>query len=58
LLIVHPVQRGAVMAELAAVHIAQCSATQQVDAVTVFHGATGAEGFQQMFFGFGTSKQV
>ena len=58
MLIVHPVQRGAVMAELAAVQIAQCSAAQQVDAVTVLHGATGAEGFQQVFFGFGAGEQV
>ena len=58
LLIVHAVQRGAVMAELAAVQIAQGRAAQQLDAVAVLHGATGAEGFQQVFFGFGAGEQV
>jgi hypothetical protein len=58
LLIVHAVQRGAVVAELAAVQITQGSTAQQFDAVTVLHGAAGAEGFQQVFFGLGAGEQV
>jgi hypothetical protein len=58
LLIVHAVQRGAVVAELAAVQITQGSAAQQFDVVTVLHGAAVAEGFQQLFFGFGAGEQV
>ncbi|MNY61896.1 hypothetical protein D3C86_1986380 [compost metagenome] len=58
LLVVHAVQRRAVMAELAVVQITQLGVTQQLDAVAVFHGATGAKGFQQLFFGFGAGEQV
>ena len=58
LLIVPAMQRGAVMAKLAAVQIIQRGALQQFDVVAVLLGATGAEGFQQMLFGFGAGEQV
>ena len=51
-------QRGAVMAELAAVQILHRRALQQLDVVAVFLRAAGAEGFQQVFFGFGAGEQV
>ncbi|MNP08652.1 hypothetical protein D3C76_1007300 [compost metagenome] len=58
LLVVHAVQRRTVMAELTAVQIAQRSTAQQVDAVTVLHRATFAEGFQQLFFRLGAGEQI
>jgi hypothetical protein len=58
LLVVHAVQRGAVVAKLAAVQITQCSTAQQFDAVAVFNGAALAEGFKQLFFRLGAGEQV
>ncbi|CAI8945155.1 hypothetical protein EMIT0P12_50422 [Pseudomonas sp. IT-P12] len=58
LLVVQAMQRGAVMAELAAVQVAQRRALQQFDAVTVLHGATRAERLEQMLLCLGAGEQV
>ncbi|MNZ64627.1 hypothetical protein D3C78_828010 [compost metagenome] len=58
LLIVHAMQRSAMMAELTVVQIAQCGTAQQVDTVTVLHRAAVAKGLQQLFFRLGAGEQV
>ena len=58
LLVILAMQGGAVMAELAGVQVVHCSALQQLDVVAVLPRAPGAEGFEQMFFGFGAGEQV
>ena len=58
LLIVNAVQRSAVMAELAAIKITQRGCAKQFDVVAVLDRASGAERFEQVFFGFAAGEQI